>query len=308
MSIKSSSKPKHILELTAQEKQKFLDSFDTVLSDCDGVVWLLLEAIPNAGQAINLIKNEGKRYKFISNNSMRTDEQYLEKFKETGVQNVNKEDIVYPVKAIIKHVNEHYPQQPCLVLGSKIFKYNLKEGGVNVKTVITPPDIELEDLPELIKPKDQVAAVIFDIHVNMTFTELALAQQYLMHKDCQLLVGAYDGSIPISKNFSALGPAGVIRILVETCHKEIHLFGKPGDFLGQYLLKHFEISQPKRVLFVGDNMDMDIKFGHKFGFQTLFVLSGAHSMEDMLANPLESQPDYYADSMGDFVEFFNDLK
>lgn len=29
-------KPRHILELTAQEKQTFLDSFDTVLSDCDG--------------------------------------------------------------------------------------------------------------------------------------------------------------------------------------------------------------------------------------------------------------------------------
>lgn len=55
-----------------------------------GVVWLLLEGIPNAGQAINLIKDEGKHYKFISNNSMRTDEQYLQKFKETGVQNVNK--------------------------------------------------------------------------------------------------------------------------------------------------------------------------------------------------------------------------
>ncbi|XP_065364365.1 uncharacterized protein LOC135957525 [Calliphora vicina] len=307
MSFKS-TKPKHILELTAQEKQKFLDSFDTVLSDCDGVVWLLLEGIPNAGQAINLIKDEGKHYKFISNNSMRTDEQYLQKFKETGVQNVNKEDLVYPVKAIIKHINQNFSQQPCLVLGSKSFKATLKENGVNVKTVITPPDIELEDLPALIKPTDQVAAVIFDIHVNMTFIELALAQQYLMNKNCQLIVGAYDDSIPMSKNFSTLGPAGVINILAKTCHKEIQLFGKPGDLLGQYLLQHFQISQPKRVVFVGDNLDMDIKFGLKLGFQTLFVLSGAHSMEDMLGKPLESQPDYYADSMGDFLEFFNDLK
>lgn len=44
MSIKS-TKPRHILELTAQEKQKFLDSFDTVLSDCDGecLIWCLVK-------------------------------------------------------------------------------------------------------------------------------------------------------------------------------------------------------------------------------------------------------------------------
>lgn len=173
---------------------------------------------------------------------------------------------------------------------------------------ITPPNIELEDLPRLIKPNDKVAAIIFDIHINMTFVELALAQQYLMRKDCQFIVGAFDGSIPISKNFFTLGPASIIRTLSETCNKEIELFGKPGHILGQYLLQHFQITKPKRVLFVGDNLEMDVKFGLNLGFQTLFVLSGAHSIEDMLATPLESQPDYYADSMGDFLEFFNDLK
>ena len=166
----------------------------------------------------------------------------------------------------------------------------------------------MEDLPDLIKPTDKVAAVIVDIHVNMTFVELALAQQYLLQKDCQLIVGAFDGLIPISKNFSALGPTGFINILAETCNKEIRLFGKPGQLLGKYLLDNFQIDQPKRVLFVGDNLEMDIKFGLDLGFQTLFVLSGAHNKDEMLAKPYDNQPDYYADSMADFLQFFDDLK
>lgn len=49
---------------------------------------MLIEPIPNTGTAINLIKNANKQYKFISNNSMRTDQEYLRKFSNIGVKDV----------------------------------------------------------------------------------------------------------------------------------------------------------------------------------------------------------------------------
>lgn len=48
-----------------------------------------------------------------------------------------KDDLVYPVKAIIKHINQNIPQQPCFVLGSKVFSNTLRENGVNVKTMVS---------------------------------------------------------------------------------------------------------------------------------------------------------------------------
>ena len=81
-------KARHILDLNAEERTNFINSFDIVLSDCDGVVWLVSGAIPRTGEAINLLKAAGKTVKFVSNNSERSDEEYLKKFKTIGVADV----------------------------------------------------------------------------------------------------------------------------------------------------------------------------------------------------------------------------
>ena len=80
---------RHILALNAEEKQNFLNSFDIILSDCDGVVWMVAGTlIPNTGEAINLLKKAGKDIKFVSNNSVRSNEEYLRKFKAIGAENI----------------------------------------------------------------------------------------------------------------------------------------------------------------------------------------------------------------------------
>lgn len=52
------------------------------------MIWLLAGPIPNTGTAVRSLKEMGKKYKFISNNSMRTNEEYIEKLMEIGVNDV----------------------------------------------------------------------------------------------------------------------------------------------------------------------------------------------------------------------------
>lgn len=59
---------------------------------------------------------------------------------------------------------------------------------------------------------------------------------------------------------------------------------------------------PKRALFIGDALVQDIQFGISCGFQTLFVLTGATTKEQMLTLPEELKPDFYADGMVDFLK------
>lgn len=62
------------------------------------------ESIPKAGEAINLLKNAGKAYKFVSNNDMRSDHDYLIKIAKIGAKNIVKVSIVPSKFAFFKYL------------------------------------------------------------------------------------------------------------------------------------------------------------------------------------------------------------
>jgi hypothetical protein len=43
--------------------------YDTFLFDCDGVIWLDTEAVPNVPETLALLRKKGKRILFVSNNA-----------------------------------------------------------------------------------------------------------------------------------------------------------------------------------------------------------------------------------------------
>lgn len=76
----------HILKLSAELQKDFVDSFDVVMCDCDGVMWMVASPLPRTGEAVNLLRAHGKEVIFVSNNSMHTDDKYVEKFEGIGVK------------------------------------------------------------------------------------------------------------------------------------------------------------------------------------------------------------------------------
>lgn len=80
----------NLTELDSAGIKAFFDSFDTVLCDCDGVLWLTQEAIPGSPEAIQKLKTMGKRVIFVTNNSNRTRNDYAIKFKNLGYEDITK--------------------------------------------------------------------------------------------------------------------------------------------------------------------------------------------------------------------------
>lgn len=87
------------------------------------------------------------------------------------------------------------------------------------------------------------------------------------------------------------------------------VFSKPGKSMAENILKQFQINVPSRCLFIGDMLAQDIAFGTQCGFQKLLVLTGGSTKEHLFAEslPNEQVPDYYADSLADFIKFFEDI-
>lgn len=65
---------------------EFLDDFDYILCDCDGVLWLNNSAIPGAPSALNKLRSLGKKIIFATNNSTKTREEFEQKLTKLGYE------------------------------------------------------------------------------------------------------------------------------------------------------------------------------------------------------------------------------
>lgn len=148
---------------------------------------------------------------------------------------------------------------------------------------------------------------MFDIDLNFNWTKFHQAEIYLQDPDCQLILGATDttyiiNSIPLS------GVAVFMEMLVRSTKKAPKVVGKPGSDLVPIILAKFNITDPKKVLFIGDTLEQDIGFANQIGFQSLLVLSGVTSKEMVLNHDKPKEiPNYYAGKLFDFVQFYNEL-
>ncbi|XP_059617941.1 uncharacterized protein LOC132262631 [Phlebotomus argentipes] len=296
------SQVKPLLKLSSDERKQFLDSFDIMMADCDGVLWNLFSPIPGTGETLNTLDALGKKIIYMSNNSIRTEKNYEDKVTKIGFK-FERENLVHPIAAIIRYLKKINFQGLIYMIGTTYTKTLVREAGFRV---IDGPNVFVEEnftnLVKNVKDGEPVKFVIMDVDFNFGYPKYLRAELYLRHPECQLIVAATDHRLPVTDNFNLPGPGYFVDALVACLPpgKKPIVLGKPGKKLGEVLRDQFDIKDPKRVLFVGDMINPDIKFARNVGYQSLLVLSGGTSPEEMLANTDESAiPDFCADSLAD---------
>ncbi|XP_039958629.1 glycerol-3-phosphate phosphatase-like isoform X2 [Bactrocera tryoni] len=258
----SARKVPHILKLSAEEQREFVNSFDVVMCDCDGVMWMIAAPLPRTGEAVNALKDDGKRVYFVSNNSERPEEEYVNKFTSIGV---------------------------------KDFQADVKEG------------FRLSNLTKITEPEQKMGAVLFDVNCYLNYVQMTAATRYLADTDCDFLLGAPDPTLKLKKGPFIPTFYDLYLVLKRVTGREATIVGKPSVLLGEILKDVYKLDDPKRCLFVGDSLDVDVGMGRNCGFQTLLVLSGSTPIEDMWQASAENQPHFYADSIADFIELYANI-
>ncbi|XP_036224556.2 uncharacterized protein [Bactrocera oleae] len=301
----SARKVLHILKLSAKQQREFVNSFDVVMCDCDGVMWLVSSPLFRTGEAVNVLKVDGKRVLFVTNNSVRSDKDYINKFIENGVEDFQIHDIMHPVKAMLYYIKKHNIKQPIFSLCSAFGNDKLRNGGIDVRTLLTKKDVTPATLERITKPEQKMGAVLFDINLELSYTQLVAATRYLADKDCQFIAGGLERMLPMTREIMVPGFGDFLDTLRRFTRREPTIVSKPALLLGEILKDVYKLTEPKRCLFVGDSLRNDVRFGRDCGFQTLLVLSGSTSIEEMRAASAEDQPHFYADGMADFIELYD---
>ncbi|EDW57388.2 chronophin isoform X1 [Drosophila virilis] len=302
------SQPQHILKLSAEQRRRFVDSFDRVYSDIDGVIYTLKVNVPNADQAYAALERAGKQLTFVTNNSARNVDDTVKRFAMANMQ-VKPEQIWHPAQTMVYYLQSIKFEGLIYIIASPEFKRVLREAGYQL---IDGPnqfiDDTYEDLARNIFDKQPVRAVVIDVDFNLTAPKMLRAHLYLRHPECLLLSGATDRLLPVAKGVNIIGPGAFASVLIEASGKQPTVLGKPGRALGDMLIQQHNVTMPSRVLMIGDMLAQDVRFGRMCGFQTLLVLTGGCTLDQLQAETCpEHLPDYYADSVADFIQLLADI-
>ena len=129
------------------------------------------------------------------------------------------------------------------------------------------------DVIAVINDGQPVKAVIMDFDYNVKNIKLLRAQMYLQ-KGALFIAGVTNELLSVGSEMRYIGPGCYVEILQRVTGRNAIVLAKPGLPLNDALKKMFSTENPRRVLFVGDRPEIDIKFGHISNYQTLLVGTG----------------------------------
>ncbi|XP_033332784.2 chronophin [Megalopta genalis] len=299
--------PKDLSGMSADQLREFLNSFDVVLSDCDGVLWNLNVLIPGAVQALNRLQDIGKRVYLVSNNSLVPYSRYEQKTKSGGMD-LKKDQLINPSKVIAWYLKKVHFHGKAFVIASKAFRQVLAEHGIDMLPESFPPTNEdnVEDSIRNLFNVGSTKAVIVDFSITDGWTKLVHAINCLAKEDVLYLSGASDEWLPLSNDKKILGCKHLNDLISHYSGRTPIVCAKPSSVLGDCVRETCQINDPKRCLFIGDMISTDMIFAAECGFQKLLVETGVDKIEDALGD-VKTRPDYYASSLRSLLDGIDQL-
>lgn len=296
------------VKLSKDGIQSFVDSFDTILVDCDGVLWTGTQLIHNSVETINFLKENGKKVFYVTNNSTKTRNQYLTRLLEIGY-NAEEKEIATSGFLVASYLQSIKFNKKVYLIGSKGLAEELDIHGINH----TPPGPEpmetgIKDFVRSdIKFEDGIGAVVVGFDEYISYPKILKAANYLSKPDCLFLATNTDETFPMD-SLVVPGTGTMVRAVQTASSRIPEVFGKPSFPMFEAISKHCDIV-PERTLMVGDRLNTDINFGRNCNLKTLLVLTGVTSLtklhEQEKLGDEKLIPHYYADSLGDIFQFCN---
>ena len=252
------------------------------LFDIDGTVCQGARLIDGTREFLRDIKASGGQFVFITNNSTKSINDYIQKFQQLGIM-TDASNFVTASYASIQYLKKHYPDQLIYVMGTKSLVRELKNHQIRVTTDCEDPDI---------------ACVLVAYDNELTYEKLTDTCKLLSTGTVDYLATNPDYVCPIE--FGFVPDCGAICEMIAHAVKRMPMFiGKPETVMVDASLKlnHFT---KEETLVVGDRLYTDILCGVNAGVETALVLTGEATREDAAASSYK--PDYIFETVAQLYE------
>ncbi|XP_065362166.1 glycerol-3-phosphate phosphatase-like [Calliphora vicina] len=308
--VNSMINPINIKNLEKKAFKEWLDSFDTILTDCDAVLWHDDNVIPQVPDTINRLKSLDKNIYFVTNNGTKTRHYLWLKAAKMNFH-IDENHIIAPTFSIAEYLQQNLPAgERVYVIGSPALAQELNN--LNIKNMGMGEDLVQGVWVDMLKDvkretnSEKVGALVVGFDEHFSFVKMLKASNIMgTNPDCLFLATNAD-AVHRYPGFAMPGTGAIVKTL-ETCLGcEAMMMGKPNPLICENLIKSGAVD-PTRTLMIGDSAKIDVLFGKNCGFQTLLVGTGNDKwckvQELVKNNEEEFIPNYYLDSLGDLLTF-----
>ena len=253
------------------------------LFDMDGTIYLGNELLPGVADFFRTLRERGKKFYFVTNNSSKGHGHYVEKLRKLGID-AQTEDIIISSDALTYYLDREQPKSKLFVLGTPELQETISKAGYAIiEDETTRPDL-----------------VVVGFDMTLTYQKLARACRWI-DQGVPYLATHGDVRCPIEGG-EYLPDSGAILALIKTAtgKEPLIIVGKPNHYIVDLLRDRGRYARSELAM-VGDRLTTDIAFGLNNHILSVLVLTGEGTVAE--ADRLGIHPDVILPRAVDILKY-----
>ena len=261
-------------------KQQYIEKTRLFLFDMDGTLYLGNRLYDFTKELLATIKEQDRRYLFMTNNSSKSVADYIKKLEKLGIL-ATREDFITSSQATAYYLHKHHEGQILYVCGTNSLKEELRREGFTVTEVA-----------------DEAECIVMGFDTELTFQKLEDVSRLLLTREISYIATNPDLVCPTE--FGSVPDCGsVCQMIYNATGKRPVVIGKPTPLMPQLAMERLGYGKEETCV-VGDRIYTDIKSGLNAGITTILVMSGETTPE-ILAESKE-KPHIVLDDAGEILD------
>jgi len=254
--------------------ERLVDSYDLIVFDLDGVVYLVDRPIPGAVEAISQLHREGRALAYATNNASRRAAEVAALLTGMGVA-ASPDEVLTSAGAAAALLAEQFPAgSPILVVGAEALRAEVRDRGLKVVA-------SADEAP---------VAVVQGYGPEVAWADLAEGC-VAVRAGARWVATNTDRTLPTARGPLPGNGALVAALATALDRRPDVVVGKPEPALFATAARQ---AGARRPLVVGDRLDTDIEGAVRAGMDSLLVLTGVSRPVELLTAPPTRRPSHLA--------------
>ena len=250
------------------------------LFDMDGTIYKDQFLFDGTLELLEFIKQQGGQIVFITNNSSKSVQEYININKAIGIDS-EFENYFTSSQATILYIKQNFPGAKVYCQGTTSLIKELLQEGIDVTQNVEKVDV-----------------VLLGFDTELTTVKLRNTCEILTEQDVAYIATNPDLACPVS--FGFVPDCGSISIMIKNATGKYPKFiGKPEATMIDIVIDKFGYSKDDAVV-IGDRLYTDIQSGVNAGVTTICVLTGEATVESIKER--ETKPTYTIQSVKEIYE------
>lgn len=265
--------------LVISDIERRLKKIKVFALDMDGTIYLGNKIFPFTLPFLEGLKNAGKKYVFLTNNSSKNSGNYYDKLKKMGIE-TDRSMIYTSGDATIEYLKGLRPGARVFLMGTQNLEDDFSKSGFILD----------ESAPDF---------VVLGFDLTFTYSKLDQACRFI-RRGIPFIATHPDFNCPMEENQMAPDCGALSAAITAATGVKPKVIGKPNREMLEGLLNRTGVSK-EELCIMGDRLITDIKMGLDFGILNILVLTGEAKKEDLMATAI--LPDFVIEKNVDLLSY-----